>query len=141
MGPGAGCSSVGLAAGAGQPRTHRRCGLRAESPRAAGETGPGGAGTAAETCCHLPLLCPDPNLTPLPSSAPLLQPGPSSFNCSHFVSRPPAAVGVPDALPRVFYRTLLVQPLAPPTTCKASPNSLFCFGWGPVSAGCLGKII
>lgn len=41
------------------------------SPRAQGlQTGPGGAGTAAGTCCHLLLLFPDPNLTPLPSSAP-----------------------------------------------------------------------
>lgn len=57
---------------------HRARGLPAQ-------TGPGGAGTAAETRCHLLLLCPDPNLTPLPSSAPL-QPCPSSFNCSHLGS-------------------------------------------------------
>lgn len=99
------------------------------------QTGPGGAGTAAETCCHLLLLSSDPNLTPLPSSAPL-QPCPSSFNCSRFVSHLPAVVGVPDTLPHMLYHALLVQPFAPPTTRTASPNSLFSFSWG----GCFGRM-
>lgn len=64
--------------------------------------------TAAETRCHLLLPFPDLNLTPLPSSAPL-QPCPSSFNCSHFISRLSAFVGFSIALPRVLYHALVVQ--------------------------------
>lgn len=72
------------------------------------------AGTAADT---LPLAAspPDPNLTPLPSSAPL-QPCPSSFNCSHSVSQPPAFVAVPDTLPRTF--------ISPWLCSLCSPNNL-----------------
>lgn len=61
---------------------------------------------------------------------PPLQPCPSSFNCSRFVSHLPAVVGVPDTLPHMLYHTLLAQPFAPPTTCTASPNSLFSWGGG-----------
>lgn len=134
----------GAGTGAGQPWHPPALPVQAESPRAAGADGTwrgragSRAGTAAETCCHLLLLFPDPNLTPLPSSAPL-QPCPISFNCSHIWS--PAFAGVPDTLPHMLYHTRLVQPFAPPATCKASPKSLFSFSWGAVWAGCLGKII
>lgn len=60
-----------------------------------------GPRTAAETRCHLLLLFLDPNLTLLPSSAPL-QPFPSSFNCSHFISRLSAFVGFPTRFPVCF---------------------------------------
>lgn len=102
------------------------------------ETSPGWdrstAGTAAETRCHLLLLFPDPNLTPLPSSVPPLQPSPASFNCSHFLSRPSAFVGFSDTLPRVFYHALVVQTSPslpkrparhPQILCSASTGGLF----------------
>ena len=112
---------------------------RGESPRAAGtdETSLGWdrsiAGTAAETRCHLLLLFPDLNLTLLPSSAPL-QPCPSSFNCSHFISRPSAFVCFPDTFPCVLYHTLVVQTSPSPperparhpqSLCSASTGGLF----------------
>lgn len=115
------------------------CLVQGESPRVAGadETSLGldlsMAGTAAETRCHLLLLFSDLNLTPFPGSAPL-QPCPSSFNCSHFISRPSAFVGFSDTLPCVLYRTLVVQtgPLLPKQSarrpqilCSASTRGLF----------------
>lgn len=120
MGLGAGCSSVGLAAGAGQLSHPAALPAAGSEPKAAGADGTWRGWAAAglgqlQTCCHLLLLLPDPNLTPLPSSAPL-QPCPSSFNCSHFISQPPAFVGVPDTLPQIF--------ISPWLCGLCSPNNL-----------------
>lgn len=115
------------------------CLASGESPRAAGadETSLGwdhsAAGTAAETRRHLLLLFSDPNLTPLPSSAPL-QPCPSSFNCFHFISRLSAFVGLSATLPCALYHTLLAQTSPslpkrparhPQILCSASTGGLF----------------